>query len=439
MARAVIAIVGRPNVGKSTLFNRIARQRLAIVENTPGVTRDRLYANAKWLDQEFFLVDTGGITDEHDSIQTQIRQQVKMALSEADAVIMLVDGRMPLTASDHQVASMLRKHNKPVVLAVNKIEDFKTNADPEVYSLGLGEPVLVSAEHGLNIGDLLDQALAHVPKHDLELAPDTVRVTLIGRPNVGKSSLVNALLGEDRVIVCDQPGTTRDAIDTEFRFNDHHYQLVDTAGIRRKAKVEEAVEYYSVLRAIRAVERSDVVLLILDATEKLAEQDLKIAGIIKEAGKACVIVVNKWDLKDKDSKTVDEYSTVLRDDLEFLNYAPIVFVSAKTGQRLPKIMALVDQVMANYTQTVSSNRLNQIISEAIVLHQPPSSQKGKAFKFYYTNQTRVKPPTFQFTVNDPEGLHFSYQRYLENRLRESFDFSGTPIRFEFKASSKKSL
>lgn len=435
MARPVIAIVGRPNVGKSTLFNRIIKQRLAIVEDTPGVTRDRLYAKSNWLDREFLLIDTGGLTDERDPIQTQIRKQVELALEEADAIIMVTDGREPLTTSDYQVAELLRKTQKPVVLGVNKIESYPAVADPEIYSLGLGEPILISADHGLNIGDLLEAALAHV-NMDLETEDDDlIRVTFVGRPNVGKSSLVNALLGEERVIVSDLPGTTRDAIDTPLRLNGMNYLLVDTAGIRRKSKVDEAVEYYSVLRAIRAVERSDVIIMVLDATEVITEQDLKIAGIIKDAGKACLILINKWDLVEKDNSTAGNFEEQIRRELGFLDYAPLLFVSAKTGQRLEKILSLVNQVMESYTFRISNNRINQVIGEITALHQPPTV-KGRMLKIYYTKQIKVKPPTFQFSVNNPDGMHFSYQRYLENKLREYFGFVGTPIRFQLKAKNE---
>lgn len=437
MTRSVVAIVGRPNVGKSTLFNRIAKERLAIVEDTPGVTRDRLYTTAKWLEREFLLIDTGGITDEQDSIQIQIRKQVNLALEEADVVIMVVDGRQPLTASDYQVAEILRKNNKPVVLAVNKVDDFNMPIDYELYSLGMGEPILISSEHGKNIGDLLDATVQHFPEEFKEEAVDRIRVTFAGRPNVGKSSLVNALLGEERLIVSNIPGTTRDAIDTPITLNGVDFLLVDTAGIRRKSKVEEAVEYYSVLRALRAVDRSDVVVLVLDATEQITEQDLRIAGIIKEAGKACLILINKWDLVVKDNQTVEEYVQKIRDSLSFLDYAPILFASAKTGQRLVKLPALISEVMNNYTMRVSPNRLNEVISDAIVMHNPPSTKGGQRFKIYYTKQIGVKPPTFRLTVNDVEGLHFSYARYLENKIRESFGFSGTPLKLLMKVNKKE--
>ena len=438
MARPVIAIVGRPNVGKSTLFNRIVRQRLAIVEDTPGVTRDRLYAKGNWLNREFLLIDTGGLTDERDPIQTQIRKQVDLALEEADAIIMVVDGRETLTASDYQVAELLRKTKKPVVLAVNKIETHPAIVDHEIYSLGLGEPVLISADHALNIGDLLETTLSHIAMAQDAEEEDLIRVTFVGRPNVGKSSLVNALLGEERVIVSDRPGTTRDAIDTPLDYQGINYLLVDTAGIRRKAKVQEAVEYYSVLRAIRAVERSDVAIMVLDATEVITEQDLKIAGIIKDAGKACLILVNKWDLVEKDNTTAAKYEKQIRRELDFLNYAPFLFVSAKTGQRLGKVLQLVNTVMESYTFRISSNRLNQVIGEITALHQPPSI-KGKMLKIYYTKQIKVKPPTFQLNVNEPEGMHFSYQRYLENKLREYFGFTGSPIRIQMKAKKDNSF
>ncbi len=437
MARPVIAIVGRPNVGKSTLFNRIIKQRLAIVEDTPGVTRDRIYAKSNWLNREFLLIDTGGLTDERDPIQTQIRKQVDLALEEADAVIMVADGREALTSSDYQVAELLRKTKKPVVLAVNKIESHPATVDSEIYSLGLGEPILISADHGLNIGDLLETALAHITPEEETEDEDLIRVTFVGRPNVGKSSLVNALLGEERVIVSDQPGTTRDAIDTPLQVHGINYLLVDTAGIRRKSKVDEAVEYYSVLRAIRSVERSDVVVMVLDATETITEQDLKIAGIIKDAGKACIILINKWDLVEKDNATAGNFEEKIRYDLGFLDFAPLLFVSAKTGQRLGKVLQLVNNVMESYTFRISSNRLNQVVGEITGLHQPPTV-KGRMLKIYYTKQIKVKPPTFQFSVNDPEGMHFSYQRYLENKLREYFGFVGTPIRFQMKAKKDNS-
>lgn len=434
MARPVIAIVGRPNVGKSTLFNRIVKQRLAIVEDTPGVTRDRLYAKSNWLNREFLVVDTGGLTDQRDPIQIQIRKQVELAVEEADAVIMVVDGREPLTVSDYQVAELLRKTKKPVVLAVNKIESHPATPDPEIYGLGLGEPVLISAEHGLNIGDLLELALSRIEMDPETEEDDLIRVTFAGRPNVGKSSLVNALLGKERVIVSERPGTTRDAIDIPLHVDGSNFLLVDTAGIRRKAKVEEAVEYYSVLRAIRAVERSDVVILVLDASELITEQDLKIAGIIKDAGKACFILVNKWDLIQKDNETAAKFEEEIRRELDFLDYAPVMFVSAKTGQRLGKILTMANKVMESYTLRISNNRLNQVVGEITALHQPPSV-KGRMLKIYYTKQIKVKPPTFQFSVNDPEGMHFSYQRYLENQLRDYFGFVGTPLRFQFKAKS----
>jgi GTP-binding protein len=431
LGRAVIAIVGRPNVGKSTLFNRIARERLAIVENSPGVTRDRLYTIASWLGRDFLLVDTGGLTDGQDQIQTQIRKQVEIALEEADSLLMVVDGRESLTALDYQVSDLLRRTKKPVTLAVNKTEDFTKPLDPEIYALGLGEPVRISAEHALNIGDLLDAVLSRIPEEAEAAVDQQIRVTFVGRPNVGKSSMVNALLGEERVIVSDLPGTTRDAIDTPITINDTNYLLVDTAGIRRQSKVAAAVEYYSVVRALRAVDRSDVVVLVLDATQKIADQDLKIAGIIKEAGKACLILVNKWDLIVKESKTAATYEGQIRKELEFLNYAPLLFVSAKTGQRVNKIVETINFVMNNYRYRVSTGQLNQVIADAVMMHNPPSN-KGRVFKIYYATQIKVKPPTVLLSVNDPTGLADSYRRYLENKLREQFGFAGTPIRFQLK-------
>jgi GTP-binding protein len=435
LGKTVIAIVGRPNVGKSTLYNRIAGERLAIVEDTPGVTRDRIYANCQWLNYDFLLIDTGGITDERDSIQVQIRKQVEVAVLEADVLIMVIDGREPLTAFDHQVTTLLRKANKPVVLAVNKIETFKTPIDPEIYRLGFGEPVQISAEHGKNIGDLLDAALSFRPWEQVETNPEAIRVTVVGRPNAGKSSLVNAILGEDRLIVDDQPGTTRDSIDTPFTIDEKCYLLVDTAGIRRKSKVDTSVEYYSVLRALKAVERSDVVILVLDASVEIAEQDLKIGGIVKNAGKAGIIAVNKWDLLNKSGKSTEQYQEQIQRQLEFLDYAPVLFISAKTGHHLQKIIPLIDQVMVSYNSRISTNKLNQVISDAIALHHPPSNL-GRLFKIYYTSQVAVKPPTFLFMVSDPDGFHFSYQRYLENKLREEFGFRGTPLKFETKVKTK---
>lgn len=436
MARPVVAIVGRPNVGKSTLFNRIAKQRLAIVDDAPGVTRDRLYADVKWLDREFIVIDTGGITDEHDTIQTQIRKQVEIAVEEADVLIMLIDGRESLTSSDFQVANLLRKTSKSVIIAVNKIEDFNIQIDPEIYSLGFGEPMRISAEHAKNIGDLLDMVLSNFKGEETREDQEQIRVTVAGRPNVGKSSLINALLGQERVIVSEQPGTTRDAIDIPITVNDTKYLLVDTAGMRRKSKVEESIEYYSVVRALSAIERSDVVLLVLDATTELAEQDLKIAGIIQNAGKACIILVNKWDLADKKENNTETFTAKIRESLDFIDYAPVAFVSAKTGQHLLKILPLVNRVMESFTFRVTTNRLNQIIGDAIAVHHPPSN-KGRLFKIYFSKQIKVKPPTFLFTVNDIDGFHFSYQRYLENKLREYFDFTGTPIKFQIKLGSRK--
>ena len=331
---------------------------------------------------------------------------------------------------------MLRKSKKPVVLAINKVEDFRESMNAEFYGLGFGEPVRISAEHGRNIGDLLDAVLAYESKEPDTTGEDAVRVTLVGRPNAGKSSLVNAILGEERVIVNDQPGTTRDAIDTPFYYHDQQYLLVDTAGIRRKSKVENSVEYYSVLRAIKAVERSDVVILVLDGSQEITEQDLKIGGIIKDAGRACIIAVNKWDLLAPAGKTVEQFREKLQDKLEFLNYAPVVFTSAKSGHHLAKLMPLVEEVMLSFTQRISTKKLNQVIGEAIALHHPPSN-KGRIFKIYYTNQIKVKPPTFRFTINDEDGFHFSYQRYLENKLRETFGFRGTPLKFEMTIKNNK--
>lgn len=424
----MVAVVGRPNVGKSTLFNRIIGERLAIVEDFPGVTRDRLHRKANWLGREFILVDTGGITLKDDPIKKEVEFQARLAIDQADLIVFLVEAEDPHNPLDREVADLLRRANKPVVLAVNKVDRYDAAIGNEFYALGFGEAVLISAEHGLNIGDLLDRVLESLPPESGQEDDEAVRVALIGRPNTGKSSILNAILGEERVIVSPEPGTTRDAIDTPIRFQEEKFILVDTAGIRRKSRVDEAVEYYSVLRAIRAVERSEVILLVLDAVDFLTEQDKRVAGIAHEAGKSVIILVNKWDLVEKDHRTVKEFQERIRFELGFLSYAPVLFVSAKTGQRVERILSEVFQVANEYTRRVSANQLNQLLREAISLHHPPS-RKGKQLKLYYITQIKVKPPTFQLWVNDPKLMHFSYQRYLENRIREDFGFTGSPLRF----------
>jgi GTP-binding protein len=431
MTKPVVAIVGRPNVGKSTLFNRIAGGMVAIVEDRPGVTRDRLYRDASWLDWEFTLVDTGGIEfrEVSDEIGRQMKFQAELAIRDAEVIIFVLDGRQGLTGTDEEVGAILRKTKKPVILAINKIEDF---SDPSVgydfYALGLGEPILVSASHGFNIGDLLDEVIAHLPKGGGEEYPEEmIKIAVIGRPNVGKSSLVNTLLGEERVIVSDVPGTTRDAIDSVFIRDGRSYVLIDTAGMRRKGRIDEPTERYSVMRSLKAVDRCDVVLMLIDAEEGLAEQDKKIAGYAHEAGRGCILVVNKWDLLEKDDKTMLRFNEILRDGLGFMQYAPTIYISAKTKQRVHKIIDLVNYVDEQHAMRVGTSQLNDLVREMVQLNPPPTD-KGRKLKIMYVTQVGVKPPTFVLFVNDPELMHFSYLRYIENRLRSTFGFEGTPLR-----------
>ncbi|MDD2234002.1 MAG: ribosome biogenesis GTPase Der [Desulfitobacteriaceae bacterium] len=432
MSLPVVAIVGRPNVGKSTLFNRIAGGLVAIVENQPGVTRDRLYRNSEWLGRKFTLIDTGGIEFREDStsISAQMRRQAEIAIEEADVIILVVDGRMRPTIDDELIAQTLRRSGKPVVLAANKIENFdKIDSQLyEYYSLGVGEPIPVSAVHGMNTGDLLDMVLAYFPTVDEEeYDPDIIKIAVVGRPNVGKSSLVNILLGRERVIVSNVPGTTRDAIDTPFVHDDKHYVLIDTAGMRRKGRIEELTEQYSVIRSLRAVDRSDVVLLLLDAPEDVTEQDKKIAGYVHEAGKGVILTINKWDLIEKDDKTMKKFDRQIREELGFMQYAPTIYISALTGQRVNKIIELVDFVAEQNSTRLSTSTLNTMLREWVHINPPPTD-KGRRLKILYITQAGVKPPTFVLFVNDPELLHFSYRRYLENQIREHFGFEGSPIR-----------
>ncbi|MHB8124180.1 MAG: ribosome biogenesis GTPase Der [Desulfitobacteriaceae bacterium] len=432
MSRPVVAVVGRPNVGKSTLFNRIAGGLVAIVENRPGVTRDRLYRNAEWLGRKFTLIDTGGIEfkDESTSIPAQMRRQAEIAMEEADVIILVVDAQLPPTLDDELIAQTLRRSGKPIILAANKIENF-AKIDSQIYEyycLGVGEPIPISAVHGMNTGDLLDMVISYFPKgEEEEYDPDIIRIAVIGRPNVGKSSLVNTLLGEERVIVSNIPGTTRDAIDTPFEREGKHYILIDTAGMRRKGRIEELTEQYSVVRSLRAVDRADVILMLLDAPQGITEQDKKIAGYAHEAGKGIILTINKWDLIEKDDKTMKKFDKQVREELSFMLYAPTIYVSALTGQRVTKIIELVDFVAEQNSTRLSTSTLNTLLREWVHLNPPPTD-KGRRLKILYATQVGVKPPTFVFFVNDPELMHFSYKRYLENQVRQHFGFEGSPIR-----------
>ncbi len=429
MTKPVVAIVGRPNVGKSTIFNRIVGERVSIVEDIPGITRDRIYSAADWLTHEFNIIDTGGIELSDEPFLEEIKQQAEIAMDEADVIIFLVNGREGITAADEHVAKILYRTKKPIVLAVNKID----NPDMrgllyDFYSLGMGEPFPISGSHGLGLGDLLDEvAKSFKDIEDIEYGEEVIKFSLIGRPNVGKSSLINAFLGQERVIVSEIAGTTRDAIDTEYSFDGQEYVMIDTAGMRKKGKVYESTEKYSVLRALKAIERSDVVLVVLNAEEGIQEQDKKIAGYAHEAGKGVIIVVNKWDAIEKDEKTMNVMTRKIREHFLFLDYAPIVFVSAKTKQRVHALLPVVNQVSENHALRVQSSILNEIIEDSIARHPAPTD-KGKKLRIYYTTQVAIKPPTFVVFVNEPEMMHFSYERFLENRIREAFDFEGTPIR-----------
>ncbi|WP_077616455.1 ribosome biogenesis GTPase Der [Caenibacillus caldisaponilyticus] len=433
MSLPVLAIVGRPNVGKSTIFNRMIGERLAIVEDTPGVTRDRLYGEAEWLGRRFNVIDTGGIDLGDEPLLVQIREQAHLAMEEADVILFVVDGKDGLTNADQDVANILYRTDKPVVLGVNKMDNVKRRENLyEFYSLGFGDPIAISGAHGTGLGDLLDEIVRRFPeKSDDSYDDSVIRFSLIGRPNVGKSSLVNAILGRERVIVSDIPGTTRDAVDTVFERDGKTYVIIDTAGMRKRGKIYENTEKYSVLRAQRAIERSDVVLVVLNGEEGIREQDKKIAGYAHEAGRAVVIVVNKWDAVEKDEKTMDAFRRNIREQFRFLSYAPIVFVSAKTKQKLHRLLPVIDQVAENHSLRVKTSALNDCISDAIAM-TPPPSDNGKRLKIFYATQVGVKPPTFVFFVNDPELVHFTYERFLENKLRETFGFIGTPIKLVMK-------
>ncbi len=429
MTKPVVAIVGRPNVGKSTIFNRIVGERISIVEDIPGVTRDRIYSSAEWLNYDFNLIDTGGIDIGDEPFLEQIRAQAEIAIDEADVIIFLTNGREGVTSADEEVAKILYKAKKPVVLAVNKIDNPEMRHQIyDFYSLGFGEPFPISGSHGLGLGDLLDEAAKHFPSgEDKGYQDDVIQFSLIGRPNVGKSSLVNAILGEERVIVSDISGTTRDAIDSLLTYNGQKYVIIDTAGMRKKGKVYESTEKYSVLRALRAIERSDVVLVVIDGEEGIIEQDKKIAGYAHEAGRAVVIVVNKWDAVEKDEKTMKEFEEKIRAHFLFLDYAPIVFFSALTKKRIHTLIPMIDVASENHAKRVDTSVLNDVIMDAVAMNPTPTD-KGRRLKIYYTTQVAVKPPTFVVFVNEPELLHFSYERFLENRIREAFGFEGTPIK-----------
>lgn len=430
MARSIVAIVGRPNVGKSTLFNRIVGGRVAIVEDTPGVTRDRLYQDSDWNGRRFTLVDTGGLDyQDDDQIVSHIRKQAELAISEADVILFVVDSRAGLSGTDEDVARILRRTDKPVILVANKVENFeKVHELYDFFRLGLGEPIPVSAAEGRNTGDLLDMLVEKLPhSEEDEEDDDVIKIAVIGRPNVGKSSLVNAVLGEERTIVSDIPGTTRDAIDSYINRNDKKYLIIDTAGMRRRNKIGLATEKYSVIRSLRAIDRSDVVLMMIDAVERLTDQDKRIAGYAHEKGRASVLVVNKWDLIKKDNYTANRYIQDLRDGLGFMQYAPVLFVSALTKQRVHRVLELVDYVSEQQNMRISTANLNDLLREAMMHSQPPQD-RGRRLKIFYSTQSGVKPPTFVIFVNEPELMHFSYLRYLENQLRSAYGFEGTPIK-----------
>ncbi|RIN89128.1 ribosome biogenesis GTPase Der [Mammaliicoccus sciuri] len=428
MTKPIIAIVGKPNVGKSTIFNRIIGERVSIVEDTPGITRDRIYSSGEWLTHDFNLIDTGGIDLGDEPFQQQIRAQAEVAIDEADVIIFMVNGREGVTQADEMVAKILYKSNKPVVLAVNKIDNPEMRSEIyDFYSLGFGEPFPISGSHGLGLGDLLDEAAKHFPEDDEpDYDDETIRLSLIGRPNVGKSSLINAILGEERVIVSPIAGTTRDAIDTIYTYDDQEYVLIDTAGMRKKGKVYESTEKYSVLRALKAIERSNVVLVVIDAEEGIIEQDKKVAGYAHEAGKAIVIVVNKWDTVEKDSKTMKKFEEKVRDNFQFLDYAPIAFVSALEKSRLKTLFPLITMADENHRKRVQSSTLNEVITDAVAMNPTPTDN-GRRLNIFYATQVAIQPPTFVIFVNDVELMHFSYKRFLENRIRDAFGFEGTPV------------
>ena len=432
MSKPIVAVVGRPNVGKSTLFNALAGERISIVKDTPGVTRDRIYTDVSWLSREFTMIDTGGIEpDSSDVILSQMREQAMIAIDTADVIIFMTDVRQGLTDADFQVATMLRKSRKPIVLAVNKVDNFKSQEMDvyEFYNLGIGEPYPISAEGKQGLGDLLDTVITKFPEGaEADEDDENPKIAVVGKPNVGKSSIINKLLGDNRVIVSDIAGTTRDAIDTVISRNGKNYTFIDTAGLRRKSKIKEDLERYSIIRTVSAVERCDIEVVVIDAKEGITEQDAKIAGIAHERGKGLIVAVNKWDAIEKDDKSVKEFTDKVRNTLSFAYYAEIIFISAKTGQRLPKLFDTIDEILDSQTLRVQTGVLNDILTEALAMQQPPSD-KGRRLKVFYMTQVAVKPPTFVIFVNEKKLMHFSYQRYLENRVRDAFGFRGTAIRF----------
>ncbi len=438
--KPIVAVVGRPNVGKSTLFNALAGERISIVKDTPGITRDRIYADVSWLDKNFTLIDTGGIEpDSQDIILAQMRQQAQTAIDTADVILFMVDVKQGLVDADSKVADMLRRSHKPIVLVVNKVDHFeKYMADVyEFYNLGIGDPHPVSAVNRMGLGDMLDEVIGYFPEDSQEEEEDDrIRVAIVGKPNVGKSSIINKLLGEERLIVSDIAGTTRDAVDTPVRYNGKDYMFIDTAGLRRKNRVKEDLEHYMIVRTVSAVERADVAVLVIDAAEGVTEQDAKIAGIAHDRGKAVIIAVNKWDAVEKDDKTIYRFTEKVRNVLAYMPYAELLFISAKTGQRMNKLFETIDMVSENHAMRVATGVLNEIMSEAVAMQQPPSD-KGKRLRLYYITQASVKPPTFVIFVNDKELMHFSYTRYIENQIREAFGFKGTPLKFIIRERKEK--
>ncbi|HIR88324.1 MAG TPA: ribosome biogenesis GTPase Der [Candidatus Fimimorpha faecalis] len=440
MSKPVVAIVGRPNVGKSTLFNALAGDMISIVKDTPGVTRDRIYADCTWLDMTFTLIDTGGIEpDSKDIILSQMREQAEIAIATADVILFITDVRQGLVDADAKVADMLRRSHKPVVLVVNKVDNFEKQMPDvyEFYNLGIGEPNPVSAAGRLGLGDMLENVTKHFDAAMLEEEEDDrPRIAIVGKPNVGKSSIINKIVGENRVIVSDIAGTTRDAVDTDIVYNGREYIFIDTAGLRRKNKIKEELERYSIIRTVTAVERADIVVMVIDATEGVTEQDAKIAGIAHERGKGVIIAVNKWDAIEKNDKTIYRFQEKIRETLSYMPYAEMIFISAKTGQRLNKLFELIDMVIENQSMRIATGVLNEIMTEAVALQQPPSD-KGKRLKLYYITQVSVKPPTFVIFVNDKELMHFSYTRYIENKIREAFGFRGTSLKFIIRERKEK--